>query len=98
MSNSSVPYKGVVEITTENGTKNVCWESLKNNAGRVFCQHLGYYSYMYTLVNISNSWNIKDSLFSGSIKCDSKDKYLSQCSVNASFSKRCSELVYVECK
>ena len=101
LSNSSVPYKGVVQITTDSGTKNVCWQSLNNNAERaVVCRHLGYkLSYKSTPVNISNALNVKDSLFSGSINCDSSNRYLSQCSINVSSSaESCSELTHIECR
>jgi hypothetical protein len=39
----------------------------------------------------------KDEIFSGSINCNSGEKYLSQCSINASVSESCSGLSYIEC-
>ncbi len=90
-SSTSVPCKGVVQIFTDSGTKNVCWQSLKNQAKDIVCRHLGYYK-AYSLVNISTPTNAKDSTFSGSINCNGEEKYLSQCSINASASERCSEL------
>ena len=96
LSYSSVPYKGVLQITTDNGTKNVCWESLKNNAKYAVCRHLGY-KWPYTLVNVSASIDAKHAIFSGSIKCTGEEKYLSQCSINASPSESYSQLSYIHC-
>ncbi len=96
LSYSSVPYKGVVQITTDSGTKNVCWQSLKNQAKDIVCRHLGY-DELYSVVNISIPANAKDATFSGSINCNGEEKYLSQCSINALASESCSGLSYIEC-
>ncbi len=96
LSNSSVPYKGVLQIITDDGTKNVCWQSLQNLTKNIVCRHLGYYA-AYSLVNISIPTNAKDATFSGSINCTGEEKYLSQCSINASASESCSELSYIIC-
>ena len=96
LSYSSVPYKGVLQITTDSGTKNVCWQSLENQAKDTVCRHLGYYA-AYRLVNISIPTNAKDATISGSINCNSEAKYLSQCSINASASESCSGLSYIGC-
>ena len=95
LSYSSVPYKGVVQITTDSGEKNVCWQSLKNGAEHIFCRHLGYDS-AYSL-KIYTPTNAKYGTFSGSINCNYRVKYLSQCSFNVSASERCSGLSYIEC-
>ena len=97
LSYSSVPYKGVVQIITDSGTKNVCWQSLKNQAEYVVCRHLGYDD-SYSLVNISIPTNAKDTTFSGSINCNGEEKYLSQCSIYASASESCSGLSYIGCE
>ena len=96
LSYSSVPYKGVVQIITDSGTENICWESLKNQAKYVVCRHLGYDD-AYSLVNISIPTNVKDTTFSGSINCNGEEKYLSQCSINASASETCSGFSYIGC-
>ncbi len=96
LSYSSVPYKGVVQIITDSGTKNVCWQSLNYNAKNTVCRHLGY-SDVYSLVNISIPTNAKEGKFSGSINCDGEEKYLSQCSINSSASESCSGLSYIGC-
>ena len=98
LSYSSVPYEGVVQITTDSGTKNVCWESLKNNynAKYAVCRHLGYYR-TYSLINVSASMDAKHAMFSGSINCNGEEKYLSQCSINSSTSESCPGLSYIHC-
>ena len=97
LSYSSVPYKGIVQITTEGGTKNVCWQSLQNQANDIVCRHLGYDN-VYSFVNISTPTDAKDATFSGSINCNGEEKYLSQCSINVSANESCSGLSYIECK
>jgi hypothetical protein len=97
LSYSSLPYKGFVQITTDSGTKNVCWQSLKNDAKHTVCRHLGY-GKAYSFANISTPADAKNATFSGSINCNGEEKYLSQCSINASASENCSELSYTECK
>ena len=97
LSYSSVPYKGIIQITTDSGTKNVCWESLNYNSKDFVCRHLGY-RYSYSIViNVSIPTDAKDATFSGSINCNVEEKYLSQCPINASASESCSELSYIEC-
>ncbi len=96
LSYSSVPYKGVLQITTDSGTKNVCWQSSLNLDKDIVCHHLGYYN-AYSLVNISTPTDAKDATFPGSINCNGEEKYLSQCSINALASESCSGLSYIEC-
>ena len=96
LSYSPIPYKGVVQITTDDGAKNVCWGSLKNNANDMVCHHLGY-DELYSVVSVSTPTDAKDATFSGSINCNGEEKYLSQCSMNASASQSCSGLLYIEC-
>ena len=96
LSYSSVPYKGVVQITTDSGTKNVCWRSLNYNVMHTVCRHLGY-SFAYFVVNITTPTDAKDATFSGIINCNGEEKYLSQCSINASASESCSGLPYINC-
>ena len=86
----------MVQITTDSGTKNVCWESLKNNAKYAVCRHLGYQR-LHTLVSVPASTDNKEATFSGSINCNSDYKFLSQCSINASTAESCSQLSYVYC-
>jgi hypothetical protein len=98
LSNSSLPYKGVVQITTDGGTKNICWESLQDYyAKRTVCRHLGYDG-AYSLVNVSAPTDAKYATFSGNINCNGDEKYLSQCSIAASASQSCSGLAYIQCK
>ena len=52
----------------------------------------------HSLVNISTPTDAKTTTFSGSITCNGREKYLSQCSINASASESCSELSYIQCK
>ncbi len=96
LSYSSVPYKGVVQIITDSGTKNVCWQSLQNQARRIVCRHLGY-TWSYSFHSVSIPTDAKDATFSGSINCNGEEKYLSQCSINASASETCSGLSYIDC-
>ena len=93
-----LPYRGVVQITTKDGTKNVCFKSLKGYyASKVFCRHLGY-QYSYTHRVTSPPRKIENTTFLGSITCNNQEKYLSQCSITASARKSCSHLTYIECK
>ncbi len=98
LSNSSRPYEGVVQIITGNSTKNVCWQSLKNEAKDIVCRYLGY-DYARFLVRNPAPTNDKDGIFSGSIDCNDRfhERYLSQCSINASASETCSEITYIHC-
>ena len=98
LSYSSVPYKGVLQITTDSETKNVCWESSLNYHARItVCRYLGY-SYPYSFVNVSIPTDAKDATFSGSINCNYGVRYLSQCSITVSASESCSGLSYIECE
>ena len=97
LSYSSLPYEGVVQITTDSGTKNVCWQSLKNSAKETVCRELGHDG-VYFLVNISTPTNAKGETFSGSINCNGHERYLSQCSITASANESCSELSYIQCE
>ncbi len=99
LSYSSVPYKGVVQVTTDSGTTNVCWESLKNYyyARDIVCRQLGY-PRVYSFGNVSIPTDAKHATFCGNINCNYQMKYLSQCSITVSASDRCSGLSYIECK
>ena len=97
LSYSSLPYEGVVQITIDGGTKNVCWQSSNYWAMRIVCRHLGLY-YVYSLVNISTPTDAKNATFSGSINCNGNERYLSQCSITASANESCSELSFIRCK
>jgi hypothetical protein len=66
LSYSSLPYKGVVQITIDGETKNVCWQSLKSQARDTVCHHLGYHR-AYSLINVSVPTDAKHGIFSGSI-------------------------------
>ncbi len=98
LSNSSLPYKGVVKIVTANGTESVCWKRLKNKAKDVVCRYLGY-DKAESLVKKLAPTNDKDVTFSGRIDCinDLFYKYLSQCSISASTKETCSEVSYIHC-
>ena len=87
-----------MQITTDSGTKNVCWKSLENNyiSKDTVCGHLGY-NEAYSLTNASASTDAKHAIFSGSINCTDTEKYLSQCSLNASPSESCPGLSYIHC-
>ena len=97
LSYSSVPYKGVLQITTDSGTKNVCWERINYYEKYTVCRHLGY-PRAYSVINVPAPTDAKDATFSGSINCNSREKYLSLCSITASASQSCSHLSYIECK
>jgi hypothetical protein len=95
---SPLPYEGVVQITTDSWTKNVCSQGLQNyEAMSTICRHLGYDGGC-SLVNISTPTDAKNATFSGSINCNGREKYLSQCSIHASAGESCSELSYIRCK
>ena len=97
LSYSSLPYKGVVQIAIDGETKNVCWQSSNLLAMYIVCRHLGY-NYVSSLVNIPTPTDAKNATFSGSINCNWGERYLSQCSINASANESCSELSYIQCK
>jgi hypothetical protein len=99
LSYSSLPYEGVVQITIDSETKNVCSLSLQQNynAMSTVCRHLGYDS-GYFLVGRSTPTDDKNATFSGSINCNRNERYLSQCSITASANESCSELSYIQCK
>ena len=96
LSYSSLPYKGVVQITIDGETKNVCWGGLDYWSGEVVCRHLGY-DRSYSVVNVSIPRNAKEATFSGSINYNSDAKFLSQCSISASSSRSCLGLSYIKC-
>jgi hypothetical protein len=94
---SSLPNEGFVQIATKyNGIKNVCWQSLTNEAANTFCRQLGYTRMASNVSKVPSSSN-QDAIFSGSIECTSGGKNLSQCSFTIS-NGTCSEISYVECK
>ena len=97
LSNSSLPSEGFAQIVTQyNGTKSVCWQSLKNNADDVICRQLGYTS-LASHFNKSDPSNRAVEIFSGNIDCNFREKYLSQCSITTSI-QACTQLSYIKCK
>ena len=93
---STLPNEGFVQIVTKySGNKNVCWQSLTNEAAKIFCRQLGYTRMASNVSKVPPS--NQDAIFSGSIKCTSGGKNLSQCSFTTS-NENCSEISYVECK
>ena len=92
----SLPNEGLLQITTDNGTKSVCRKSLDNNDLKVICPHLGYpVRRDISLTAVSSVKN--DEIFSGSINCKGGERDLSQCSITSS-NESCSELSYIKCK
>ena len=93
---STLPNEGFVQIATKySGTKNVCWQSLTNEAANIVCRQLGYIR-SASYVNKVPPSN-QDAIFSGSIECTDGEKKLSQCSFTIS-DKSCSEISYIKCK
>ena len=93
---STLPNEGFVQIVTKyNGIKNVCWQSLTNQAANIFCRQLGYMRMASNVSKVPPS--NQDAIFSGSIECSSGEKNLSQCSFTIS-NESCSEISYIKCK
>ena len=93
---STLPNEGFVQIVTKyNGIKNVCWQSLTNQAANIFCRQLGYTRMASNVSKVPPS--NQDAIFSGSIECSSGEKNLSQCSFTIS-NESCSEISYIKCK
>jgi hypothetical protein len=93
---STLPNEGFVQILTKyNGTKSVCWQSLKNQAANIVCRQLGYMRMASNVSKVPSS--NQDAIFSGSIECNGGEKNLSQCSITTS-TKTCSEISYIKCK
>ncbi|XP_028416934.1 uncharacterized protein LOC114541147 [Dendronephthya gigantea] len=96
LSHSSLPFKGVVQISTDSGTVDVCWKSLKKYPdSRILCRSLGY-DELNSFVNVPVPADFKDAVFSGTFTCSDREKSLSQCLIVAS-NQTCSELTYIEC-
>ena len=94
---SSLPNEGLLQITTDNGTKSVCRKSLDDKDGlRVICRQLGYAG-NGEISSTAPSSVTKDEIFSGSINCNGGERGLSQCSITSS-TESCSELSYIKCK
>ena len=81
-------------MTKYSGNKNVCWQSLKNNAKDFVCRHLGY-TRASSLVNKTTPASVKESTL-GSLDCDAGETGLSGCSFTAA-SGNCSGLSYIKC-
>ena len=97
LSYSSLPNEGFVQIVTQyNGTKSVCWQTLKNNADDVICRQLGYTT-LTSHFNKSDPPDKSVETFYGSVDCNFREKYLSQCSITTS-TQACTELSYIKCK
>ena len=79
LSNSLLPNQGVLQITTDDGTKNVCWQSLNNdnNAKNVVCRQLGYQDKNNNVEKV-NQADTKHAIFSGTIQCNGDETTLSQ--------------------
>ena len=93
-----MPYKGVLQITTDKGSaNNVCWGSLLNNANDVVCRYLGYQG-VHTSNEIAAPKTSRGATFPGRITCNGLEKYLSQCSVTDSLNKDCDEFTHIQCK
>ncbi|XP_028412182.1 uncharacterized protein LOC114535003 isoform X2 [Dendronephthya gigantea] len=96
LSHSYLPFKGVVQISTDSGTMDVCWKSLKKYPdAHMLCRSLGYDD-LNSFVNVSVPANSKHAVFSGTFTCSDQEKSLSQCLIVAS-NQTCSELTYIEC-
>ena len=91
-----MPNEGFLQITTDSGTKSVCWQSLKNKVAETVCSQLGYKRNDFVVIKTVSS-STKDEVFSGSIDCNAGDKLLSQCVFEKS-EESCSELSYIKCK
>ena len=93
---SSLPNEGLLQITTENGTKSVCRKSLDHRDLSVIGRQLGYLvGGDISSTAVSSVTN--DEIFSGSINCKGGETGLSQCSITSS-TESCSELSYIKCK
>jgi hypothetical protein len=94
---STLPNEGFVQIVTKySGNKNVCWQSLKNQAATIVCRQLGYISVVSNVNKAPSSENM-DVIFSGSIECNGGEKNISQCSITIS-NGNCSQISYIKCK
>ena len=96
LSHSSLPNEGLLQITTENGTKSVCWESLDISAPNIICRQLGY-AQSGDISSTALSSDTNNEIFSGSIKCNRKFRSLLQCSIISS-TAICSNFSYIKCK
>jgi hypothetical protein len=93
---STLPNEGFVQIVTKySGIKNVCWQSLTNQAANIVCRQLGYTKMASNVSKLPPS--NQDAIFSGSIKCNGGEKNLSQCSFTIS-DESCFEISYIKCK
>ena len=92
--NPSLPNEGLLQITTINGTKSVCWESLDTK--RVICRQLGYAG-SGDISPTALSSDTNNEIFSGSIMCNRRYKSLLQCLITSS-AENCSKLSYIRCK
>ena len=96
LSHSTLPNEGFVQIMTKyNGTKDVCWQSLKNQAANIVCRQLGYMRMASNVSKVPPS--NQDAIFSGSIECNGGERNLSQCSITIS-DESCLEISYIKCK
>ena len=93
---SSLSNEGLLQITTVNGTKSVCRNSLDDKDLRVICRQLGYAG-NGDISSKAVSSVTNDEIFSGSINCNGGERGLSQCSITSS-TESCSELSYIKCK
>ena len=93
---SSLPSEGLLQITTDNGTKSVYLKSLNDRHLWVICRQLGYAG-RGNISSTALSSVTNDEIFSGSINCNGRERGLSQCSITSS-TESCSELSYIKCK
>ena len=97
LSYSTVPYRGVAQVTIDGETKNVCGGSLQSYAADAVCRHLGY-NMSPSLRTVTAPTDAKEASFSGNINCANDVKFLSQCSISTSSTKTCSSFTYIDCK
>ena len=94
------PNQGVIQITTDDGTSNVCWQSLNNSniAKNVVCRQLGYEDRNnVVIVENVNPSDTKQAKFLGTIQCNGNETALSQCSIKK-FEASCTVVSYIKCK
>jgi hypothetical protein len=96
LSHSSIPYEGLAQITTGTGKKSVCFQSLDRRATSVMCNNLGYDRGTSDVAKQPPE-DAKKSLFPEIISCKGGEKYLSQCSINASAPTDCPGLSNMHC-
>ncbi|CAB3988022.1 Receptor-type tyrosine- phosphatase F, partial [Paramuricea clavata] len=95
LTNSRLPNVGFVQFKYGGANKKVCSNTLNKKATFVICRQLGYEKQKPIAKKPPPSGN-KDGIFTGSIQCSGKEKYLSKCSITKK-AKSCSQLSYLRC-